>query len=93
METCLKYDVFIYDVIMDLFGIIFSNVYYQQNCMIIGFNMVYNFNLLRLKPNFSSVKRLLHVFRNTQYTFTGKKKNMTFCSVFFQINDNFFVSN
>ena len=43
-EQCLKYGDLIYDVIMDLFGIIFMNFYNQQNCMVIGFNLMYNFN-------------------------------------------------
>ena len=46
MGTCVKYGDLIYDVIiiMDLFGIIFMNFYNQQNCMVIGFNLMYNFN-------------------------------------------------
>ena len=35
--------------------------------MIIGFNLIYNFNSPRLKPNFSRGKKLLHVFWNTLY--------------------------
>ena len=69
MGMCLKYGDLIYDVIMDLFGIIFRNFYYQENCMIIGFDLIDNFNSYRLKPNFSRGKKLLHVFWNTLYIF------------------------
>ena len=62
MVICMKYGDLLYDVIMDLFGIIFKNFYNQQNCMIICFNLIYNFNLSQLKPNFSKGKKLLHVF-------------------------------
>ena len=65
--TCLKYGELIYDVIMDLFGIIFRNFYNKRNCMIIGFNLIYNVNSSRLKPNFNRDKKLLHVFWNTLY--------------------------
>ena len=58
----MKYGDLIYDVIMDLFGIIFRIFYNQENCIIIGFNLVYNFNSSRLKPNFSRGKKLLYVF-------------------------------
>ena len=44
MGTCVKYGDLIYDVIMDLFGIIFMNFYNQQNCMVIGLNLMYNVN-------------------------------------------------
>ena len=37
--------------------------------MIIGFNLIYNFNSSRLKPNFSREKKLLHVFWNTLYIY------------------------
>ena len=67
MGMCLKYGDLIYDVIMDLFVIIFRNFYNQQNCMIIGFNLIYNFTLSWLKPYFSRGKKLLHVFWNTLY--------------------------
>ena len=62
MGACLKYGNLIYDVIMDLFGIIFRIFCYQQNCMIIGFNLIFNLNLSQLKHNFSRGKKLLHVF-------------------------------
>ena len=67
MGTCLKYGYLIYDVIMDLFGIIFMNFYNQQNCMVIGLNLMYTFNLSQLHPNLSRSKKLLHVFWNTLY--------------------------
>ena len=35
--------------------------------MIIGFNLMYNFYLSRLKQNFSRGYKLLHVFWNTLY--------------------------
>ena len=54
---------------MDLFGIIFRNFNDQQNCMIIGFNLIYNFNSSRLKPNLSRCKKSLHVFWNTLYKY------------------------
>ena len=57
MGTCLKY----------LFGKIFMNCYIQQNCMIIGLNVMYNFNKSRVYPHFSTGKKLLHVFWNTLY--------------------------
>ena len=40
----MKYGDLIYDVIIDLFGMIFMNFYNQQNCMVIGLNLMYNFN-------------------------------------------------
>ena len=61
MGMCLKYGDLIEDVIMDLFGIILRLFYNQQNCMIIGFNLIYNFNSSRLKPNFRRGKKLLHI--------------------------------
>ena len=68
MGMCLKYGDEIYDVIIDLFCMIFRDFYNQQNCMIIGFNLIYNFNSSRPKPNFSRGKKLLHVFWKTLYT-------------------------
>ena len=62
MGTCLKYGESIYDVIMDLFAIIFRNFHNKQNCMIIGFNLIYNVHSSLLKPNCSRGKKLLHVF-------------------------------
>ena len=44
MGKSLKYGDLIYDVIMDLFGIIFWDSYNQQNCMIKGFRLIYNLN-------------------------------------------------
>ena len=67
MGTRLKYGDLMYDVIMDLFGIIFRIFCNQQNCMIIGINLIYNFHSSRLKHNFSKGKKLLHVFWNTLY--------------------------
>ena len=43
--------------------------------MVIGLNIMYNFNSLRLNPNLSRSKKLLHVFWNTLY--------MTMCEVDF----------
>ena len=40
MGICLKYGDLRYDVIMDLFGIVFRNFYNQQNYMVIGFNLI-----------------------------------------------------
>ena len=54
---------------MDLFGIIFRKFNNQQNCVIIGFNSIYNYNSSRLKPNFSRCKKLLHDFWNTLYMY------------------------
>ena len=62
MGTCLKYGDLIYDVITELFGKIFMNCYIQQNCIIIGLNVMYNFNKSPVNPNFSTGKKLLHVF-------------------------------
>ena len=62
MVISLKYGDLIYDVIMDLFGIILRNFNNQQNFMVIGFNLMHNFDLSRLQPNFSRGKKLLHVF-------------------------------
>ena len=67
MGMCMEYGDLVYDVIMDLFGIIFKIFYNQQNSMIICFNFIYNFNLSRLKPNFNKGKKLLRVFWNTLY--------------------------
>ena len=51
MGMGLKYGDLIYDVIIDLFGIIFRNFYNQQNCMSVRFNYsVYNFNSSRFIP-------------------------------------------
>ena len=49
METCLKYGDFVYDVIIDLFGVVFRIFFNQQNGMVICFNLIYNFYLFRLK--------------------------------------------
>ena len=62
MGMSLKYGDLIYDVIIDLFDIILRNFYNQQNCIVICFNLIYNFDLSRLQPNFSRGKKLLHVF-------------------------------
>ena len=35
--------------------------------MVIGLNLMYNFNWFRLNPNLSRSKKLLHVFWNTLY--------------------------
>ena len=48
MGMCLKYGDLIYDVIMDLFGIIFMNFNNEQKCVIIGFNLIYKYILSRL---------------------------------------------
>ena len=61
MGTCLKYGKIIYNVIIDLFGIIFRNLYNKRNRMIIGLNLIYNVNSSRLKPNFNRGKKLLHI--------------------------------
>ena len=67
MGTCLKYGDLVYDVIIDLFCIIFGIFYNQQNCMNVWLNLIYNFYSSRLKPNFSKGKKLLHVFWNALY--------------------------
>ena len=42
--------------------------------MIIGFNLIYNFNSSRCKPNFSRGKKLLHVFWNTPYKYNNRMR-------------------
>ena len=53
MGMCLKYDDLIYNVITDIFCIIFRIFYNQQIYVIIYFNLIYNFKLTRLRPSFS----------------------------------------
>ena len=67
MGMCLNYWDLVYDVIMDLFCVIFRIFYNQQNCMIICLNLMYYFYSSRLTSNFSKGKKLLHVFWNTLY--------------------------
>ena len=47
----------------------FLNFYNQQKYMIIGFHLIYNFNLSWLKHNFSRGYKLVYVFWNTLYIF------------------------
>ena len=70
MGMCLKYGDLIYDVIMDLFGIILRNFNNQQNYMIKGFNLIYVYYSSQLKPDFSRCNKLLHVFWNTLYVYS-----------------------
>ena len=48
----------------------FLNFCNQQKYMIIGFHLIYNFNLSWLKHNYSRGYKLLHVFWNTLYMYT-----------------------
>ena len=61
MGKCLKKDDLIYDVII-IFDIIFMNFYNQQNCTVIGLNLMYNVNWSRLNPYLSRGEKLLRVF-------------------------------
>ena len=64
MGMCLKYGGIIYDIIMDLFGIIFRNFYNQQNCITIGFNLIYKINSSWFTPNFNrGQKHFLMIFQ------------------------------
>ena len=67
-EFCLIFDDLRNDVITSAMDVDFLNFYNQQKYMIIGFHLIYNFNLSWLKHNFSRGYKLLHVFWNTLYT-------------------------
>ena len=47
MGTCLNYLDLVYDVTIDLIGIIFMICFNQQHCMIICLNLIYNFYSFR----------------------------------------------
>ena len=66
-EFCLIFDDFGNDVITSVIHVNFQHFYNQQNCIIIGFSLVYNFYLPWLKQNFSKGYKLLHIFSNTLY--------------------------
>ena len=66
-EFCLIIDDLRNDVITSAMDVDFLNFYNQQKYMIIGFPLIYNFNLSLLKHNFSRSYKLLHVFWNTLY--------------------------
>ena len=61
-EFCLIFDDLRNDVITSAMDVYFLNFYNQQKYMIIGFHLIYNFNLSWLKHNFSRGYKLLHVF-------------------------------
>ena len=61
-EFCLIFDDLRSDVITSAMGVDFLNFYNQQKYMIIGFHLIYNFNLSWLKINFSRGYKLLYVF-------------------------------
>ena len=61
-EFCLIFDDLRNDVITSAMDVDFLNFYNQQKYMIIGFHLIYNFNLSWLKQNFSRGYKLLHVF-------------------------------
>ena len=67
IEICLIFDDFGNDVITSLIDVNFLYFYNQQKSMIIGFNLICNFNLYWLKQKFSRGYKLLHVFWNTLY--------------------------
>ena len=62
MTSLLAYSMFIF--------YIFHN---QQKCIIIGFNLIYNFDLSQQKQNLRRAYKLLHVFWNTLYICLGSQ--------------------
>ena len=61
-EFCLIFYDLRNDVMTSAMDVDFPNFYNQQKYLIIGFHLIYNFNLSWLKHNFSRGYKLLHVF-------------------------------